>query len=450
MEEATRVAEELQNVVPGRVITEVKAYLRDWWPILSISPEEEGSALVGVKPLNVEQVSKVVKFAASKKLPVLSRGGGSSVTGASVPHGGIVIDMTEMNQVLDLDEDNRTVTVQAGIKLADLERRLNRKGFTLGQFPQSYELATVGGYISTMGTGQYSSRYGGVEDSVIRIQAVLPGGEVVWTRNRASPRSSVGPDLARLFIGAEGAFGIVSAAELKLHKVPNHTWKAAYIFEDFATAVSSGRTLMDLDMKPAICRIYNETESSFEFGIPKPVLLLVYSFASSLIMDAVTREVIESVGARGTRGEPSLVDLWLEKRFAFREQMDAIKNMGYMLDTVEMASKWSVVLELYADVMTTLGAAEGVSGVGAHVSHLYDQGACTYFTLIFKPDTGLYWDIWNTLSQIAERHDATLSHHHGVGVLKAGLVRKEVPRGLLRLVKAGLDPNGTMNPGKLI
>ncbi len=450
MEEASRVAEELQSVVPGRVVADAKAYLRDWWPIFAVSPEEEGNALAGVRPLNVDEVAKAVKYAASKNLHVLSRGGGSSVTGASVPHGGIVIDMTGMNQVLDLDETNRTVTVQAGIRLADLEPRLNKKGFTLGQFPQSYELVTVGGYVSTMGTGQYSSRYGGIEDSVIRLQVVLPDGEVAWTRNRATPRSSVGPDLSRLFIGAEGAFGIVSAAELKLHKVPNHTWKAAYIFEDFAAAVSSGKTLMDLDVKPAVCRVYNEVESSFQFGMPKPVLLLAYSFASSTVMEAVTKEVVESVGPGGTRGEPSLVDLWLEKRFAFREQMDVIKKMGYMLDTVELACRWSLVLELYADIMTTLGAIEGVSGVGAHVSHLYEQGACTYFTLIFKPDTGLYWDIWNALSQIAERHDATLSHHHGVGVLKAGLVRKEVPRGLLRLIKGGVDPKGTMNPGKLI
>ena len=448
MEESDRIAEELQSVVPGRVVSDVKAYLRDWWPIFLVSPKEEGTALVGVKPQNVEEVARVVKYAASSKLRVLCRGGGSSVTGASVPHGGIVVDMTGMNQVLDLDENNRTVTVQAGIRLSELEPKLNKKSFTLGQFPQSYELVTVGGYISTMGTGQYSSKYGGIEDSVIRLQVVLPGGDVVWTRNRSTPRSSVGPDLSRLFIGAEGVFGIVSAAELKLHKLPNHTWKAAYIFEDFATAVISGRVLMDLDVKPAVCRVYDEVEASFQFGTPKPVMLLVYSFASASVMEATTREVMESVGSCGKAGEPTLVDVWLEKRFAFREQMDSIQNMGYMLDTVEMGCKWSRVFDNYSDVVTTLSAIDGVSVVGAHVSHLYEQGACTYFTMIFKPDAGLYWDIWNALAQIAERHDATLSHHHGVGVLKAGLVRKEVPHGLVRLLRSAVDPNGTMNSSR--
>ncbi len=446
MDEPSKVAEELQSLVPGRVLANVESYLKDWWPLIAISPEEKGSVLAVVKPVNVDEVAAVVKFAASEGLRIMCRGGGSSVTGASVPHDEIVVDVTGINQVLDLDENNRTVTVQAGIKLSDLEPKLTKKGFTLGQFPQSFELVTVGGYISTMGTGQFSSRYGGVEDSVVRLQVVLPNGEVIWTRNRSTPRSSVGPDLSRLFIGAEGIFGIVTAAELKLHRLPNHTWKAAYIFEDFATAVGSGKALMELDLKPAVCRVYNEVEASFQFGGPKPVLLLVYNFASGRVMEAVTKEVEEAVGASGIQGDAGLVDTWLEKRFAFREQIDSFGKMGLMVDTVEMASKWTVVLENYADVMTTLSAIDGVSAVGAHVSHLYEQGACTYFTIIFKPDVGLYWDIWNSLSQIAERHGATLSHHHGVGILKAGLVRKEFPRSLTNLLKKGVDPAGTMSP----
>jgi alkyldihydroxyacetonephosphate synthase len=439
-----KVAEELQNIVPGRVVADAKAYLKDWWPLLSISQEGGASAMAAVRPQNVDEVAKVVKYAASNRLRVLARGGGSSVTGASVPHGEILIDLTGLNQVLDIDENNRTVTAQAGVKLGDLEPKLSKAGFTLGQFPQSFELATIGGYVSTMGTGHFSGKYGGIEESVIRIQAVLPDGEVVWTRNRRTPRSSVTPDLSRLFIGAEGAFGIVTAAELRLHRVPRHTWKAAYVFDDFSTAVGSGKALMELDLKPAACRIYNEVEASIQFGIQKPVVVLVYTFSSALVMDAVAREVAETIGSGGSSGEPSIADAWLDKRYALREEAEAVEKMGYMLDVVEIGCRWSVVLDLYVDVVTTLSSISGVSAVGATVSHLYEQGACTDFSVILKPDVAVYWDVWGALSQVAERHDATLSHHHGTGVLKAGLVRKEFPRGLFKLLKDGVDPGGTM------
>jgi len=317
-------------------------------------------------------------------------------------------------------------------------------GFTLGQFPQSFELATIGGYISTMGTGHYSGKYGGIEDSVIRIQAVLPNGDVIWTRHRSTPRSSVTPDLSRLFIGAEGAFGVVTAAELRLHRSPRHTWKAAYVFDDFSTAVGSGKALMELDLKPTACRIYNEVEASIQFGIRKPVMILVYTFSSAPVMDVVAKEVTDTIGSGGLTGDQSIAEAWLDKRYAVREEADAVGKMGYMLDSVEIACRWSVVLEVYVDVVTSLASISGVSAVGATISHLYDQGACTDFSMILKPDVALYWDVWNALSQVAERHEATLSHHHGTGVLKAGLVRKEFPRGLLKLLKEGVDPSGTM------
>jgi alkyldihydroxyacetonephosphate synthase len=450
MEEADRVAEELGKIIPGRVVRDVKEYLRDWWPIFRISSEEEGRALVALKPVNIEEVGKVVKYATTSKIPISCRGGGSSVTGASVPSGGIVVDMSAMNRVLDVDETNRTIVVESGAKLSDVESKLNQRGFTLGQFPQSFELATIGGYISTMGTGQNSTRYGGIEDSVLRLQVALPDGEVIWTRWRDVPRSSVGPDLSRLFIGSEGAFGIILAAELRIQRVAEHTWKAAALFENFASAVSVVKKLMDLDVQPAVCRVYNEVESAFQFGNTKTTALLVYSFSSSRVMEAVTSEVLELLGSDGTLGEPSLVNMWLGKRFAFREQIESIRGMGYTFDTAEIASNWGRLLDLYEDVVTELGGLDGVAAVGAHLSHLYHQGACIYFTLVFKPVKELYWTLWNTMSRITEKHDATISHHHGVGILKAQFARKEIPSELLRLLKNAIDPERIMNPNKLI
>ena len=449
MEEPDRIVEELERVLPGRVTREVGSYLKDWWPLTWITEEVTGSAVAAVRPMNVDELVTLVNFALSRKVPLYVRGGGSSVTGASIPSRGIVVDMQNMNQMLDLDETNMTVTVQGGMKLKALETKLGEKGLSLFQYPQSLELVTIGGYISTLGTGQYSSLYGGIEDSVLRLEVVLPSGEVVWTRKRGAPRSSVGPDLSKLFLGAEGSFGIIAAAELKIHRIPNHVWKAAYIISSFEAGVASAKNLLGLDLKPAVCRLYNEVESAFQFNEAKPIMLLIYHANSSKVLEEVKGEVPAMLGESSTPADPALVDRWLEKRFNFREDVETVKKMGYTLETIEVAAKWSRITELYVDTMTTLTEVRGVAGVGAHVSHIYEQGACMYLTILFEPDKDVYWAIWETMAKVTKAHDATISHHHGVGILKRDYAVDEVPVGLTKKIKKALDPQGVLSPDRL-
>ena len=428
--------------------TDIEGYLKDWWPLLWVAGQSFGGASAAVKPVNVDELTKLVGFASSRGVSLYVRGGGSSVTGASIPTSGVVVDTSSLNQVLDLDESNRTVTVQAGVRLKALESKLNEKGFTLSQFPQSFELVTVGGFISTLGTGQYSTLYGGIEDSVIRLEVVLPSGEVIWTRRRGAPRSSVGPDLSRLFLGAEGALGIVSAAELRIRKLPRHVWRAAFVFPTFEGAVNASRALIELDIRPAVCRAYNELESQFQFQEKGCLLLLVYHFASESVQEAITAEVAALLENDSTPADPALVDLWLEKRFNFREEIESVKKLGYTLETMEVAAKWSRILELYYEAMDSLGGIPGVGGVGAHVSHLYNQGACVYFTVLFQPKKETYWSMWDRMEKITQSHDATISHHHGVGILKRVYAKSEVPIDLMRRVKQAVDPAGIMSPDR--
>ena len=427
---------------------EVGPYLKDWWPLTWITDETLGSALAAVKPLNVAEVVAVVNLAASSKVPIYVRGGGSSVTGASIPSGGIIVDMQGMNQILDLDTENRTVTVQAGVKLRTLEEKLKEKGFSLFQMPQSLELVTIGGYISTLGTGQFSSLYGGVEDSVLRLELVLSSGEVVWTRRRGAPRSSVGPDLSRLFVGAEGSLGIITAAELKIHRLPKHVWKAAYTLQSFESGVAAAKALLDLDLKPAVCRLYNEVEAAFQFGEGKPTLLLVYHANSKRILQDLGEEVAAQLEGSALPADPALVETWLQKRFNFREEIETVRKMGYVPETMEVAAKWSRIVELYYDAMNTLGGIAGVSGVGAHLSHIYAQGACVYFTVLFEPNKDTYFALWEAMARITKTHDATISHHHGVGILKRSYARDEVPTELSKKIKRALDPERILSPDR--
>ena len=357
--------------------------------------------------------------------------------------------MAGLDQVLDLDESSRTVTAQAGVRIKVLEEKLNAKGYTLSQFPQSVEMATVGGYISTLGTGQYSTLYGGIEDSVIRLEVVLPTAEVVWTRKRGAPRSSVGAEVSRIFLGAEGALGIVSAAELRIRKLPKHVWKSAYVFRDFASAANASKALMELDVKPAVCRAYNEVESLFQFGEQVCTMLVVYHFTSERVLADVREEASEKLEEHSTVADPELVDRWLAKRFSFRSQIEEVKKMGYIPETVEVAAKWGRVLDLYYDTVATLGEMHGVGGVGAHITHLYDQGACIYFTVLLRPEAEADQQMWDGMAKLTRTHDATISHHHGVGLLKRVYAREEIPGSVMRKIKQALDPDDILNPGRL-
>lgn len=450
MAEANQIIEELERVVPGRLVRDVSPYQKDWWLLLSLDPDVKGNAVAAVKPANTDELVALVKFANSNDVTLHMHGGGSSVTGASIPSGGVVVDMSSMNQILDIDETNMTVTIQAGAQLKEAESKLNAKGFTLSQFPQSMDLATVGGYISTMGTGQYSTLLGGIEDAVLRLEVVLPSGEVVWTKKRDSPRSSMGPDLSKLFIGAEGIFGIVAAAELKMRKVPKHVWKAAYGFSNFQAAINTSKLLMSLDVKPAVCRFHNELESMFQFEQESCIMLLVYNFESESVFDAMKGEVTAIMEQVSKPANPELVDRWLERRFNFREEIEAVHKMGYAPETIEVGVKWTRLYELYVDAAKSLEEVKEVQAVGAHVSHLYDQGACIYFTVLFEPKKEAYWKIWEVLAKVTKRHDATLSHHHGVGTLKKIYAREEVPIALLERIKDALDPKGIINQGGLV
>ena len=449
MAEADNLAQELEELLPGRVTTDVKAYLKDWWPFLRISDETFGSVSAAVRPVNVDELTRLVNFVSSKGVSLYVRGGGSSVTGASIPSGGVVVDTSSLNQILDMDEANRTVTVQAGVRLKTLEAKLNESGFTLSQFPQSFELATVGGFVSTLGSGQYSTLYGGVEDSVLRLEVVLPSGDAIWTRRRGAPRSSVGPDLSRIFLGAEGSLGIISAAELKIRKLPNHVWKAAFGFGSFEDAIGASRALVELDVKPAVCRANNEVESQLQFNEKGCTLVLVYHFRSKAILEAVRGEVLGLLEGNSTPADPKLVDLWLESRFNLKERIESMESLGYAMETIEVGVRWSRLLELYYDVMGSLGELGGVAGVGAHTSHLTEQGGSLAFTVLFQPKKETYWKVWESVDKAARSHDATISHHHGVGILKKVYAKNEIPVDLLRKLKQGIDPDGILSPDRL-
>jgi len=158
-------------------------------------------------PETVEQISEILKLANQEKIPVIPYGEGSGVVGGAIPiYGGIIIDMKKFNKVLVINEKNLTVTAEAGINGMNLERHLNAKGFTSGHIPQSLYTSSLGGWIAHRAAGQFSTKYGKIEDIILGLEVVLPLGEIINFKTIA--RASTGPQLDKLFIGGEGTLGV--------------------------------------------------------------------------------------------------------------------------------------------------------------------------------------------------------------------------------------------------
>ena len=459
----------LRTLLPdGAVSTDaadLAAHAHDWWT-LALLRERRGHAVAQpaavVRPASTDEVAAVVRWAQDTRTPVVPFGGGSGVSGGveAIP-GSIALDVRRLDQVVSLDETALTVTAQAGIGGSVLEAWLAERGYTLGHFPQSIDISTLGGWIAARSAGQKSARYGRLEDMVLGLEVVLPGGRVV--RIAPQPASAAGPDLARVFIGSEGTLGVVTEATLAIRRAPATIAHGAYVFETFAAGLDAVRTVAQAELRPAVMRLYDETDVGIAFrdapDRPDGSLLILRFESEPAARDEerAVRSLVEHSGGRDLG--PALGERWWEHRndavATFRQIM--LKEMlgpSAAVDTMEIAGRWPVN-DLYASVRAALGGHADV--VGCHASHPYAQGACLYFTFVFIGASSedvveaRYRAAWADAAEATLAGGGTITHHHGVGVLKAPWLAREMGEGfeVLRAIKRALDPAGIMNPGKL-
>lgn len=454
------LAELLPNASLITEAGELMAYAGDWSSI-SILKELRGALTppaAVLRPSSPEDVATALRWASETGMPVVTGGGRSGVSGAVVTHGGeLVIDMRAMPNVIGLDETSRIVHVQAGVLGTDLEAWLNERGHTLGHFPQSVALSTVGGWIAARSAGQLSSGYGAIEDFLVALTAALPDGTLATSR--LAPRTAAGIQLHQLFLGSEGTLGVVTEAWLRVRRVPSARRFASVSFENFEEGLEAVRRMAQNRGLPDAVRVYDETDTAIQFRTfdPAPTgtaAVLVTEDEDGQEADRRLERALSLAGGRQLGQD--LAGHWWEHRNnaadSYRRVLSGeLLGADMAADTIEVAAIWSRVAAVYAAVGAALaGHAEMV---GCHCSHAYETGCALYFTFLLRSDhrEAALAAAWNDALGAAIESGGTMTHHHGVGQLKTSFLAREMDgfAPFLGRVQAAFDPARVMNPHTL-
>ena len=432
---------------------------RDWWPLAmkwSVDGQVPALATAVCRPRTTRDVSALLAYCNTHRIPVTTAGGRSGVCGASIPlHGGVVLDTTAMEGIVAIDDRSLTVSVLPGTFGPDLERELSTHGLTVGHYPQSFDLATVGGWVACRGAGQYSTRYGKIEDMVVGLEVVLADGRIIETGG--APRAAVGPDLNDIFVGSEGTLGVVTRVTLRCHPAPTCERRAAFGFDTFAAGLDACRRILRRGGTPAVLRLYDAAESKRGQGGDGHVcVLLALDEGDPASVDAsmaiVDEECLATPG--GHVRDVALVEQWMHHRNQ-TGALQALTRKGFVVDTMEITAPWSRLESVFDATCTALLGVPHTRTATCHLSHSYVDGACLYFTFVAAPPEGehesTYTALWDAGTRAVLANGGNLSHHHGIGLNRARFVRDALgsAHDVLMAMKTALDPVGILNPGKM-
>lgn len=406
---------------------------------------------------SVEDVSQLLKGAQRESIPVVTYGGGSGVCGGTVPpKGGIALDTKLLSKTSPVRKISNTVHVECGLVGERFERTLQKQGFTSGHFPSSIYCSTVGGWIAARSAGQFSTRYGKIEDMVVGLEGVLANGEVF--RTSTAPRSAAGPDLKQILIGSEGTLAVFTCAVLEVWPLPSRKVYRSYLFKDFLTGQRVVREILQRDCRPALVRLYDEADTALQaqhlkqnFG-PGSLLLLGVEGETELV-EVEVEEIEEVASAAGVDLGADPAERWFNRRYSVNYNLSKIlPNPGMVLDTMEVAGLWKQIPELYRAVKAAMGS-RGM--LLCHLSHAYVEGACLYFSFMAnagkEDDLNLYRSLWEDMVSAVIEVGGTISHHHGIGSLKQEALKQQNGpfQQIYRDIKRSVDPAGILNPGKM-
>jgi alkyldihydroxyacetonephosphate synthase len=445
-----------------------------------------------VRPGDEDQVSAIVQAALRADAVVIPFGGGSSISGSlEAPAGerrpAISVDLGRLDKVIDIDSDSRLARVQAGVFGPRLEEQLEALGYTFGHFPDSWAYSTLGGWIATRSSGMQSDRYGDISDMVKGLRVVTPSGMLV---TRPVPATSTGPSVREMVLGSEGRLGIITEATVHIRRIPEQRTILGYLFPTWAEGLAAMRDLAASDYSVSVTRVSDAPETQFSFAMRvRPTLAdqlqsaalktflsrrrgfdldqMCLSFIGyegghrhvSAQRRAVGRLVKRHGGLCIGSGPGALYD---QKKFDIPYIRDYLLDRGAAGDVSETATTWSNLMPLYDAVVAAANRAFDkltVQGyVMCHLSHSYHAGACLYFTFAFRATSDAdmlveYEVVKSAIQQAFVDNGATLSHHHAVGTEHAQWLTEDISApgvAMLNALFEGIDPEGHLNPGKIV
>jgi alkyldihydroxyacetonephosphate synthase len=432
-----------------------------------------------VRPGTEQDVVDVLDWCASRTIAVIPYGGGSSVVGGVEPRldagygGAVSLDLGRLGRVLEVDRTSRAARIQAGVFGPALEVQLRRHGLTLRHFPQSFEFSTLGGWLATRAGGHYATVLTHIDDLVESLRVVTPAGT---SESRRLPGSGAGPSPDRLFLGSEGALGVITEAWMRLQERPRWRADASVHFTDYDAAVAATRAVAQSALYPSNCRLLDPAEAFLNAGTATTggVLLLGFESADHPVMPSLDRAIELCRDHGGTLPEPprgddpaglrqrtAAADTWRSSFLRMPYQRDALAARSMIVETFETACTWDRFPALRAAVLDaasgTLRAVGATGLVTCRFTHIYPDGPAPYFGVY----AGGRWDgllaqwdqVKHAVSDALLAAGGTITHHHAVGRDHRPWYDQQRPGPVgraLHAVKAVLDPSWILNPGVLV
>jgi len=445
---------------------------------------------VVIYPADEAEVQQVVDAAIKANAVIIPFGAGSNIGGSLEPipeekRTIVSLDLGRLRKVVSIDEESGLAVIQAGAQGPDLEEQLNAKGWTIGHFPDSFTHSTLGGWVATRSSGMQSDKYGDIADIARGMRVVRPGGVLVL---RPLPSTSSGPSVREMILGSEGRLGVITEVTVQVHRTPAKRDVYAYFFPNWKAGIAAMQAIAESDAAPSITRVSDARETAFSLATSKDrkgfdkflagtvlpglmkskgwnlddICLSFIGYEGSVSHAKRQKSLVDAIikkhGGMGVGTGPGI--LYDQKKFDTPYLRDFLLDMGAAGDVSETAAPWSKLIAVHENVYAAADRAFneiGIKGwIMSHLSHSYHSGACLYFTFAFKfgkDPIGEYNVVKNAIQQAFVDTDATISHHHGVGLEHSPWLAEDISPEGVKIVAglfASADAGDNFNPGKIL